>query len=155
MTLPMPLLTMISGAILVATGPLAYVLAEHATVRMVIPFLFGVLLLACGILSKQHPDLRKMIMHVAVLLGPIGCVGAIWSLNQAVLPSSLEKLPATIAEVNTMIFQASSQAKVEAITKTIMAIVCGQYFVLCIISFVQVRANRAAAAEAPPVPPTK
>ncbi len=142
----MPLLTQISGGILVATGPLAFFLAKHDTMGMLIPFLFGVALLSCGIMAKQNPEMRKLVMHVAVLLGPLGCIGAVWALNQEVVAPAFKELPSTADALKGLVVEASSHAKVEAITKTIMAIVCGQYFVLCFVSFLQARAARAASA---------
>lgn len=73
----MPSTAIVSGVLLILLGIIGYIFGlidGHASVTALIPAAFGLLLLICGALAKQKEDLRKHVMHVAVLIALIGFI---------------------------------------------------------------------------------
>lgn len=102
----------------------------NPSVTALIPAVFGVLLLACGVTALQA-DWRKHAMHAAA---SIGLLGALAASGRGVM--AIAKL-ARGAEVNTTAL----------VSVLVMAAVCWLLVALCINSFIAARRRQAAAAE--------
>lgn len=120
------------GAVLVLLGVGVYLSVGERAPTSLIPAVFGVLLLVLGALANtDNVRQRKIVMHIAVVLGLVGFV----------FPFA-RSLPRLI-----------EAAKGQAILRPLaveeqmaMAIVCLVYTVLCVRWFIAVRRLRAATA---------
>ena len=68
-------ISIICGVLLILIGLIGYVYgmsAGAASPTALIPAAFGLLIAILGAIAAAKPDLRKHLMHVAVLLGLIG-----------------------------------------------------------------------------------
>src|SRR2546423_776405 len=79
----MPKMAIVFGLLLTILGFVGYFGAKagwfaagHASMTALIPGLFGVLLMICGIVAF-NPDLRKHAMHAAAMISLLGVIGAI------------------------------------------------------------------------------
>ena len=107
--------------LLVATGLAGYFAtgAEHKTA--LIPAIIGAILFACGLLAANESR-RMMAMHIAILIGLIGFIGAAATLFK------------------------EGQAMAAIVSKSITALLCATFVGLCVRSFIQARKSREAAA---------
>jgi len=120
----MPSTAIISGILLILIGALGYVFGlidGHGSPTALIPAAFGILLLIFGFLAKSNENLRKHLMHAAVLVGLIGFV----------IPAY--RLLSKINDLNVSLAVLSQAA---------MAIVCLFFVILCIQSFVNARRSQ-------------
>ena len=116
------------GLLLIALGLAGYfapdtlgkVGEKGTSLTALIPAGFGAVLLACGLTVAFAPKTRKHVMHLAVLVGLLGAVGAIMNLTRG--PLDLEK--------------ASARSSIA------MVVLCALFVVLCIRSFVLARIAR-------------
>jgi len=100
--------------------------SEHFTA--LIPALFGVPLLALGLVALKE-SMRKLAMHVAVVIGLLGFVGTV---------RGLMKLPVLLTG-------GELDQPAAVVVQAAMAIVCLLFVVLCVRSFI--KARRAGAAQ--------
>lgn len=120
----MPSTAIVSGILLILIGLIGYVFSivdGNASFTALIPAAFGLLLVIFGLIAKSKENLRKHLMHAAVVVGLIGFI-----IPTARLVSNISKITASLAVV--------SQAA--------MALICLVFVVLCIKSFVDARKNR-------------
>lgn len=75
------------GGILIVAGIAGYVLTGAASITALIPAALGVALVVLGLVAVRRPDLRKHVMHVALLVALIGLAGSISGL--VALPGAL------------------------------------------------------------------
>lgn len=75
------------GGILIVAGIAGYVLTGAASITALIPAALGVALVVLGLVGVRRPDLRKHVMHVALLVALIGLAGSISGL--LALPGAL------------------------------------------------------------------
>jgi hypothetical protein len=71
----MPSAAITSGILLILIGIIGYVygmMGERASLTALIPAAFGALLLILGLLSRSMENLRKHLMHAAVLIALLG-----------------------------------------------------------------------------------
>ena len=71
----MPSTSIGCGVLLLLIGIIGYVYGlatGHASVTALIPAFFGVVLVVLGLWSGSKPDLRKHLMHVAVVVALLG-----------------------------------------------------------------------------------
>jgi hypothetical protein len=110
------------GLLLIALGLGAYFGTgqEHATA--LIPAYFGAPLLLLGLVAL-NAKLRKHAMHVAVIVGLLGFLGALYSLRRFSEAFEPEKVTATVV-------------------KLAMAILCALFVALCVRSFIAARRSR-------------
>jgi FtsH-binding integral membrane protein len=87
-----------------------------------IPAGVGAILLICGLIVSAAPNTRKHVMHVAAAVGLIGAVGGIMPLMRSNFDFS----------------------KASAVSGLLMIVLCGLFVILCVRSFLQARAARAA-----------
>jgi hypothetical protein len=122
----MPKVTMIFGVVLVGLGLVSYLATGMVSVTALIPAFFGVVLILLGGLAA-NPARRKMIMHIAVVVGLLGVAGTF---------GGLIKLPTY--------FSGGELARPEAVlAQGIMCLLSLLYVALCVKSFVDARRNPA------------
>jgi hypothetical protein len=121
----MPIVTIVVGVALVALGLVGYFGTGATHPTALIPAGFGLLFLALGLLALKAP-LRKHVMHAAAMLGLLGCAFTVKGLGSlpALLSGGAVDRPGAV------------------IAKSVMAVLCGVYFVLCVASFVAARLRR-------------
>lgn len=71
----MPSASMVSGILLILIGIFGYafgLIDGHASLTALIPAAFGLLLLIFGYIARSKDNLRKHLMHAAVLVALIG-----------------------------------------------------------------------------------
>ena len=117
----MSLTAIYCGVLLIIVGIAGYVYGMsigHASPTALIPAAFGLLLAVLGFIARSRDDLRKHIMHVAVLLGLVGFIAALGSLFRNGVPSSLGAGP---------------------LSQIAMAVICLVFVILCVKSFIDAR----------------
>ncbi|MCH2601167.1 MAG: hypothetical protein MKZ94_17280, partial [Pirellulales bacterium] len=70
-------LTVVFGLLLIGNGIWGYTASESASVTALIPAFVGIALLLCVIGSIVKPALNMHLMHIAALLGLLGCLAAL------------------------------------------------------------------------------
>ena len=112
--------TILFGVLLTLLGLAGYVLTGASSPTALIPVIFGLLLLALGLLARSEP-MRKHAMHAAATVALLGCGGALFSLMRT--PAG-PRSPMAV----------SSQAA--------MVILTAVFVGLCVKSFIDVRGAR-------------
>ena len=112
--------TILFGVLLTLLGLAGYVLTGASSPTALIPAIFGLLLLALGLLARSEP-MRKHAMHAAATIALLGCGGALFGLLRT--PAG-PRSPMAV----------SSQAA--------MVILTAVFVGLCIKSFIDVRRAR-------------
>ncbi len=120
----MPIITIIIGVLLSATGILGFISTGSQHPTALIPLVVGTLFEMMGALALK-PTMRKHAMHAAAMVGVLGFLAAGGRLIVAMLKGTL---PSGMA-----LFSLLS-----------MAILCGLFVVLCVNSFIQASRNRQA-----------
>lgn len=121
----MPNTAILFGRLLVLLGIIGYgygIYAGNASLTALIPAVFGIILLILGHLSKAKDNLRKHLMHVAVLVGLVGFI----------IP--LIRIFSKISEFQ-LTFASSMLIS--------MSVLCLAFVVLCVKSFVDARRSGA------------
>ena len=123
----MPRVTIVVGVSLVVLGLGGFFGTGATHYTALIPAGFGSLFLVLGLLACKD-SLRKHAMHVPSMLGLLGFVFTVRGLLSlaALLAGGAVARPAAV------------------ISKSAMAVVCGVYFLLCVMSFVAARLRRRA-----------
>ena len=129
-------ITIAFGTALIVLGFAGFILTGSEHYTALIPALFGVLFEVCGVLAL-NPKLRMHAMHAAAMLGLLGFFGSVPGIIKSIkwAAGTAPERPAAV------------------IAQLIMALLCVGFVVLCVMSFIQARRNRQAAAGAP-VDPT-
>jgi hypothetical protein len=118
-------LTIGFGALLIVLGAVGY-LATHF-IHSIIPGVFGLILLLCGVLANTENTKRRMLwMHVAVTVGLLGFLGTVTSLPR------VAQLAAGKTIVNPI------GAEDQAAT----CLICLVFVALCVRSFIAARRAR-------------
>lgn len=120
----MPLTAIICGIILIILGIVGYataVMNNNASITALIPAFFGIVLAGLGAVAQTMENLRKHLMHAAVVVALLGFFATAGRLISRL--SQLTVSPAVISQA-------------------IMAIVCLIFVVLAIRSFAAARRNR-------------
>ncbi len=113
-----------SGILLILIGIAGYIFSifdGNTSLTALIPAAFGFLLVILGIIATSSEDLRKHLMHTAVIVGVIGFL-----IPTARLISQMNNLKISLA----------------VLSQALMALVCLFYVILSIQSFVNARRNR-------------
>ncbi len=120
----MPSTTIISGVLLIFIGIIGYVFSivdGNTSVTALIPAAFGLLLLIFGVIAKSNENLRKHLMHAAVIVGLLGFLIPTWRL----------------------VSQASNiKVSLAVLSQAAMALICLFFVILSVQSFVNARRNR-------------
>ena len=125
--------SIVCGFLLILIGIIGYgygMMNGGSSPTALIPAIFGIILAILGFIGKSKPDLRKHLMHGAVIISLLGFVGTAGSFLKiaSVFSGTAERPAAVIAQFAT-------------------AIICLVFVVLCIKSFVDVRKARTELAE--------
>jgi hypothetical protein len=124
-------LTAVFGLLLIGNGIYGYTAGESQSPTALIPAFVGIALLLCAVGSIVKPALNMHLMHVAALLGLLGCLAA---LGRLVL-SFFKEEPNSLVQGNL----------------GLMAVLCGGYVYSCFRSFKEAGRRRRQAAAAAPV----
>lgn len=87
-----------------------------------IPAVLGLILAILGFLAKSKENLRKHLMHAAVIVGLLGFLATV---------SSVLKLPA--------LFNGTAERPVAVVSQFLTAIICLVFVILCVKSFIDAR----------------
>ncbi len=120
----MPSTAIISGVLLIFTGIAGYVFSiidGNTSLTALIPAAFGVLLAILGFVAKSNENLRKHLMHAAVIVGLLGFL-----IPTARLVSQMSNLKISLA----------------VLSQAAMALICLFFVILSVQSFVNARRNR-------------
>jgi len=120
----MPSTSIISGVLLILIGIIGYVFSVvdgNTSLTALIPAAFGLLLLIFGLIAKSKENLRKHLMHAAVLVGILGFL-----IPTARLVSQMSNIKVSLA----------------VLSQAAMALVCLFFVILSVQSFVNARRNR-------------
>ena len=117
--------TVLFGVLLGITGVVGFYQsgAEHPTA--LIPAFIGIPLFVCGIIAAKEV-MRMLAIHIAVLVGLIGFIGAAATLFKA------------------------DQEMAPGVSKSITSVLCATFVGLCVRSFIQARKARETAAVGEP-----
>ncbi len=119
----MAITTVLTGVLLIALAAGGYVGtgSEHKTA--LIPALFGLPILICGLLAN-NPARRALVMHIAVLIGTLGFLGSIVGFVKGVNGEAMQTRPLAVE------------------AQGVMALVTAIFVGLCIQSFIKARRSR-------------
>ncbi len=87
-----------------------------------IPAVLGLILAILGFLAKSKENLRKHLMHAAVIVGLLGFLATV---------SSVLKLPS--------LFNGTAERPVAVVSQFLTAIICLVFVILCVKSFIDAR----------------
>jgi fluoride ion exporter CrcB/FEX len=130
----MPKVAIICGVllILVGLGGFGYAVATLApgvsagrVVTALIPAVFGLILAVLGFLAKSKENLRKHLMHAAVLIGLIGFLATV---------SAFPKLPT--------LFDGTAERPAAVVSQFLTSVICLIFVILSIKSFIDARRGR-------------
>ena len=122
----MPSTAIVSGVLLITIGLIGYVFSivdGNHSLTALIPAAFGLLLAILGSLAKSKENLRKHLMHAAVLVGLLGFI-----IPTGRLVSQMSKVTVSLA----------------VLSQAAMALICLVFVILCIKSFIDARRSRTA-----------
>jgi len=117
----MPSLSIFCGVLLILIGILGYVagvMTDRASYTALIPAIFGALLLLLGVIARAKENLRKHLMHAAVVVALLGFIATAGRL---------------IPRLGELTFSGAEIAQIS------MAAVCLLFVVLAVKSFVGAR----------------
>ena len=112
--------TILFGILLGITGIVGFYLTGAKHLTALIPAFIGIPLFVCGIIAAKEA-MRMMAMHIAILIGLIGFIGAAATLFKA------------------------DQEMAAIVSKSITSVLCVTFVGLCVRSFIQARKAREAA----------
>ena len=121
----MPSTSIFFGFLLILLGVFGYgygMLNGNASPTALIPAIFGVLLIVFGALARSRENLRRHLMHAAVVVGLLGFLATV---------SSFFKIPALLA--------GTAERPAAVITQAVMAMICLVFVILCVKSFIDAR----------------
>ena len=75
--LDMQMITLWYGLFLVFWGFAVSLISASSSLTSYIPSLLGLPLVACGVIASKVPQKKKLIMHIAVLLGLVNFLGGL------------------------------------------------------------------------------
>ena len=124
----MPSTTILFGTLLIllGIGSYAYVMTTpNPSLTALIPAIFGIVLVLLGFVAKSKENLRKHLMHAAVVVALLGFLGTV---------SSFFKIPS--------LFDGTAARPVAVVAQLITALICLVYIILSVRSFIDARKNR-------------
>jgi len=125
-----PWTAVFSGVLLILIGISGYaygMMSGSASLTALIPAILGLILAILGIVAKGKEELRKHLMHGAVVVGLLGFLATV---------SSFLKIPALLA--------GTAERPAAVVAQSATALVCLVFVVLCVKSFIDARRNQAA-----------
>lgn len=125
----MPRFAIIAGAALLLLGVGSYIVTGMASWTALIPSIFGVPILLCGLVGQQFAW-RKHAMHVAAALALLGLLGSVMGVPKAI----------------TLMTGGSVERPAAAVAQAIMAVICAAFVAWAVKSFIDARRTRDPAA---------
>ncbi len=125
----MPSTAIIFGALLILIGLLGYgyvMTTPNPSPTALIPAIFGIVLVLLGVFARARENLRKHLMHAAVIVALLGFLGTV---------SSFVKIFS--------VFAGTAERPVAVIAQFTTAIICIVFIVLSVKSFIAARKARA------------
>ena len=119
----MPTTSIIFGTLLVLLGIAGYgygMMSDRASITALIPAFFGIVLILLGFLARSKENLRKHLMHAAIVVALLGFIA-----TAARLVPRLGELTFSVAVVS----------------QIAMALICLLFVILAIKSFADARAR--------------
>ncbi|MGI9035635.1 MAG: hypothetical protein ACR2GD_06310 [Pyrinomonadaceae bacterium] len=142
----MPSASIVSGVLLILLGIFGYVFSlidNHASLTALIPAAFGLLLVIFGWLAKSKENLRKHLMHAAVLVALVGFViPAARVLSNLISVLSMTSPALTSSESAGIGATGGKIISLAILSQIIMALICLVFVILSVKSFVDARRNR-------------
>ncbi len=123
----MPTTSIAFGGLLILVGIIGYVygmMNGNASFTALIPAIFGLLLAILGYVAKAKENLRKHLMHAAVVVALLGFLGTV---------SSFIKLPA--------LFAGTAERPAAVAAQFATAVICLIFIILAVKSFINARKN--------------
>lgn len=121
----MPSITINFGRILILIGIIGYIYGllatEYASPTAIIPTIFGLVLLVLGYIARAKENLRKHLMHAAVVVALLGFL------------ASAGRLFSKFSEIT---------LSAAYISQIAMALTCLIFIVISVKSFIDARRNR-------------
>ena len=121
----MPSIAIACGTILIIIGILGYingVVTDRTSVTALIPAFFGIVLLILGLMARTKENLRRHLMHAAVIVALLGFI------------APLARLLPNIGDL---------QYSAAVVSQVSMALVCLLFVVLAVRSFIEARKKTA------------
>ena len=135
----MPSTAIVSGILLILLGIFGYsfsLIDGRASLTALIPAAFGLLLIIFGALAKSKENLRKHLMHAAVLVALAGfLIPAFRVVSQLIRNTQAVGAPPESADIGAT-FGVISLAVLSQIA---MALICLVFVILCVKSFIAAR----------------
>lgn len=119
----MPSTSIFCGALLILIGLIGYgygLTTANASLTALIPAAFGLLLVIFGLIAQSKENLRKHLMHAAVLVALLGFLA-----SAGRLVSKLSQITLSMAYVS----------------QILMAVICLAFVILSVKSFINARKN--------------
>jgi len=123
----MPGTALATGAVLVLTGVVGYVVSDAASPTALLPAVLGLVIAALGVVAQRSEGARRHAMHAAVAVALLGALG---SLPQA-------------AQIGDALSGASDRP-VAAFAGLVTVLVCAVFVALGVRSFIAARRARTA-----------
>lgn len=117
----MPSTSIVSGVLLILIGIIGFVFSlfdGNTSPTALIPAAFGLLLVIFGIVARSSENLRKHLMHAAVLIALVGFIIPAWR-----IVSKISDIKVSLA----------------VLSQTAMALICLVFVILSIKSFIDAR----------------
>ncbi|MDQ6679096.1 MAG: hypothetical protein M3Z09_17570 [Acidobacteriota bacterium] len=121
----MAITTVLTGVLLIALGAGSFIGTGSAHKTALIPALFGLPILVCGLLAQKAAR-RALAMHIAVAIGIIGFAGSMFSFIKGVNGEAMQTRPVAVE------------------AQGFMALITALFVGLCIQSFIKARRSRTA-----------
>ncbi|MGI8469185.1 MAG: hypothetical protein ACR2N3_12115 [Pyrinomonadaceae bacterium] len=142
----MPSVSIISGVLLILLGIFGYAFSlidGHASLTALIPAAFGILLVIFGAFAKSKENLRKHLMHAAILVALVGFLipAARVLLN---LVAALDVISPPLASSESAVIGAMGGKIISLaiLSQVAMALICLVFVILSVKSFINARRNR-------------
>jgi hypothetical protein len=123
----MAAITISYGVALEILGLVGFLVTGAKSPTALIPCIFGTLIIACGVLANQRPDLRKHVMHGAAVLGLIAFLAPF----------------RVMGPIITLLTGGQVARPAAVIAQTILLLLSAVFLAACIRSFISARRSPA------------
>ena len=117
-------LTVVTGALLVLTGLIAYLGTGTSSMTALIPAFVGALILICAAIGRK-PNLHRHAVHAALVVALVGALGSLMN----------------VVKIG-QLFTGTAERPAAIITSIFMLMLCANYVAAGVYSFVEARKRR-------------